>query len=141
MIHNRESICSYEQSNLLKRLGFDWDCSYLYYNTITGVKLLRSCVQPSNHNAGIYISAPSYSMVLCWLREVHNIVIVVEPKSRSETIEYSFYFYSTLIGGVTGWSENEFKTYEEAEETAIQHALEQIESNNHELKKYKIDPS
>lgn len=135
MTQERELFCNYQQSALLKRLGFDWECAYIYHDTLSGECKRTSSRQPGNHNAGIYTSAPSVAMAENWIREVCGLAIVVKPEVYNHELGYSYYLFSLHLVGITGWSQTMFPTFEEAHEAALTEALEQIDANNYKFKK------
>ena len=77
-----EDYCSFELSKLLKEKGFDGECVGCYWNS---KKTFDVNYEPLSYSDGDLrdevILAPTHQMAMKWLREVHNIIIVIEPYS------------------------------------------------------------
>ena len=125
----KEAYCSKEVSILLKEKGFEGDISAYYHIWDNGNKVCSA--QEFNHSEAshLYISAPTHQMAMRWLREVHNILIVV-------SITYEKERYDWYICGIKGdpWEKELFHeekdvtydTYEEAVEAALKYALKNL---------------
>ena len=84
-----EYLCSYEQAQTLKRLGYNFKC-YRFY--------IRNRLSPTvifkNHNeTRIATSAPTVCDVAKFLREEHGVDLVVSPKFNSNTGDRIGYFW------------------------------------------------
>ena len=133
----QEQYVSFETAKLLKEKGFNELC-YLGYNKNgeyfpTGNRRNSEIIQPDF----CLLCAPTQQMAMRWLREVHNIYIVVEPHSHNgfKAVEYEIMYwheghyhvpyqeshptYHPLYGKT--WN-----TYEEACEAAIRYCLEHL---------------
>lgn len=88
---NKEKFASIQLSMLLKEKGFDETCRFAYYkfneNYIVSVAEKRNSQLPSN-----CFSITTYSHVLKWLRENHNVFVLVVPhySRKYETIKYEY---------------------------------------------------
>lgn len=71
-----DKLVSFEIAQLLKQIGFFWDCKRYY---IEDGRELSSCEYTANHNnySGI-ASAPSFSTVCEYLRNVHFVHVVID---------------------------------------------------------------
>ena len=83
-----EDYCSFETAKLLKEKGFNEPCRQAYFNgSLVDYTMYGFC-------DGELIDCPSQSLALKWLREVHNIIIVIEPHaynySDEKTSSYVF---------------------------------------------------
>ena len=147
-IHN-ESIVSYETAKLLKEAGFNdtcrafwkvWNGKINLYNCDKGQCFDYCCnnmLEMYNDSSEENVAAPTLQMALKWLREVHDLHIMVNciGKVNYDPIVQRFDGKDFEIEGVevgttrriNGKWENVrrgFKTYEEACEAAIKYCLE-----------------
>jgi hypothetical protein len=140
-----EDYCSDEVSKLLKEKGFDWDCIACYttngelrdiiHNTTGEVEECDWNNVPQTYLKIIGLaswygntSAPTHQMAMKWLREVHNIIIVIEPHSYNPIKEKtSSYNFSIWCGDNY---EHPFTTnypsYEDAVEAALKYCLTEL---------------
>lgn len=128
-----EDYCSYEIAKLLKEKGFDGDggdCEcHMFYCDYTEERIMPICeigLIPDNEEA---FFAPTYQMAMKWLREVHNIFILIEPHSYNYIKEKnSSYVFSFWQGD--NYCENpllkEYYSYEDAVEAALKYSLENL---------------
>jgi hypothetical protein len=72
-----EDYCSFEVSELLKEKGFNEDCHALYDVNTEQLDIKNAGDVFNNKQWENYISAPTQSLALKWLREVHNIFIEI----------------------------------------------------------------
>lgn len=130
-----EDYVSFEQSQRLKELGFDWECNHIYKKDFFNNWIFFHCLQDAyeNHNQGgksepTFISAPTLSQTQKWLREVKRIHVWVEsePNEYDNSITYAIYIwdnnkrqYPENYNGIE--SRN---TYESALQQGIDEALE-----------------
>lgn len=121
----KETLCTYEQSSRLKRLGFDWPCWCMFASSESG-KFPFHCPTPVNFNANAFeVSAPSMNVAHRWLRETKQILIVINPKNKIEGKVYYTYsiFYLEDVTPI-GWSYEHYDSYEEAMTHALDYAIE-----------------
>lgn len=119
-----EDYVSFEVAKLLKEKGFDEpvNCFYFIDGTFTG-----NTVTTTNSYTRHY-AVPTHQRTLKWLREVHNICIVIQPYDSYYKERYEFEINKKNNNDFT-WEwisdiENTiFDTYEEAVEAAIKHCL------------------
>ena len=153
-----EDYVSFETAKLLKEKGFDEKCRALYtfwFDEVEGPK------EDEAENWNIepkYFSAPTLQMAMKWLREVHNILLVVDYEYECDTTPYYFKIYRlgengkperVIIKGVSydkdnnatehivgyrDWerSKGDYLTYEEACEEAIKYCLKNLIKNEDE---------
>ena len=163
-----EDYVSLEIAKLLKEKGFDEKCSkfWLYNKNDTNEICLVSCgllgdtnLELNNSQIDTLLndnkngySAPTHQKIMKWLREVHNILIVVDYNYECDTTPYYFKIYrlgengkpeqvpvkgisydkddipTEHIVGYRDWerSNDDFKSCEEASENAIKYCLENI---------------
>ena len=123
----KEDYVSFETAKLLKEKGFDGYCWSWYHNgnhTYTGTS--RFC----NSELKKYEdSAPTLQIAMKWLREVHNIVIVIEPHKYDYINEKNSSYVASLWQG-DNYYENitskDYPTYEETADAALKYCLENL---------------
>ena len=129
-----EDYVSYEIAVLLKKKGFNGECSG-YYEVPTKLYSQKDVskqlnVIPRNWNeynkecvVCEYVSISTYQMAMKWLREVHNIHI----KISLDSFDGIHPIYEALYDDVTNIRIDNFidygDTYEEACEVAIKYCL------------------
>ncbi len=121
----KETLCTYEQSNRLKRLGFDLPCWCSYEYSETG-RFPFCANKEGNYNAHPFtLSAPTQDDAHRWLRDTMKILIVINPQKNTEgEICYGYsIFYLEDISPI-GWSYELCKNYEEAMLHALDYAIE-----------------
>lgn len=140
--YKMDEIVSLEQAKLLKDLGFDWNCTYLFskMDFEKEYKLYPS-VFPENHNAAKFnnidiISAPSIMMALKWLREIKNFHLYTNLSVESSEYESIYEVHIQQIdNGVDIWMHDndyhskKYKTYEEAMDDILTIALEYLKNS------------
>lgn len=126
-----EQLVSFETAKLAKEKGFDIEVdTYLTDKNPDKYRKLKMRTSLCNFNKidTIY-SRPTQSLLQKWLREVHNIEVIVFPKSHSikgiiYVVEVAFkcqVYHITYDGVYIG-----YETYEEALEVGLQEALKSI---------------
>ena len=121
-----EDYVSFEIAKLLKEKGFDEPCYTCYLNKeVSHYDYLSTNFELIDD----VISAPTLQMAMKWLREVHNIHIVLHPYTDMEGHNWSFIFDKFTYGC---WQElaiyitDSWNTYEDACEAAIKYCLENL---------------
>ena len=119
-----ENYVSVETAKLLKEKGFDAEC-HMNYNNLGG-KIFSS--NPITKNC---IKAPTLQMAMKWLREVHNIHIVIKSVIRTYgDTEYYYELYGTknksLCVVCDIYKGESWDSSEEATEAAIKYCLENL---------------
>ena len=115
-----EDYCSPEIVKLLKEKGFKCGATYSKGFVKDGDGFVGGLVR---HEDKI-----THQMAMKWLREVHNIIIVIEPHSynymEEKTSSYDFSIW---------WGDNydhpfttNYPTYEETVEAALKYSLENL---------------
>lgn len=138
----QEDYCSFEVAKLLKEKGFNGECFayHLEKDNILGEygktpHIASSIITYSILHDDVLL-CPTHQMIMKWLREVHNIFIVIEPHAydyvNEKTSSYVFAIwegdnymevYSYKNSGLRGIS---YLTYEEAVEAALKYSLENL---------------
>ncbi len=106
----KEDYVSFETAKLLKEKGFNWNC-----------ESKRFYPEPDYDQEspnGVY--APTIQMAMKWLREVHNLHIVVFYYDNS-AFPYIWYIFAH-----NGDKPHKANSYEEACEDAIKYCLENL---------------
>lgn len=117
-----EDYVSFEVAKLLKEKGFDQDCA-TYYLDGQVWRHYHGEVIPKGKQ--IY-AAPTQAMAMKWLREAHNIHIVLSPNKRMGNL-YSNIIFTNENGELQPQPCNFFfATYEQACEAAIKYCLENL---------------
>lgn len=124
-----EYYCSFEIAKILKEKGFDEPCFALYNPEgeliPCGIRLSNTQVE---RVPGSY-STPTHQMAMKWLREVHNISIVIEPHMYDYINEKNSSYVTSLWQG-DNYYENiiskDYPAYEEAVEATLKYALENL---------------
>lgn len=112
-----EDYVSFETAKLLKEKRFNGICE-TSYNPKLGNVLLSNFTQDS-------ILAPTIQMAMKWLRKTYNLFINVDWDNE----DYYFVIITDMIkrdyvkADISG---NEYKSYEEACESAIKYCLENL---------------
>lgn len=122
----KEAYCSFEISELLKAKGFDELCSKKYdgdKNIVPAGKMIELW-QNSEFDVNEECSAPTHQMAMAWLREEHNIFIIIEP--RSHIAKTSTYMFGMWIKSTYEQHFERFFSYEEAVEAALKYALKNL---------------
>ena len=119
----KEDYVSYEVAKLLKEKGFDELCSSLYNIKTEEATPPREYV--FNGDWSGYILRPTLQMAMKWLRENHDIFIVIRRGLTGTGWVYSHEIYkdSQCLYAQYGASYN---TYEEAVEKALKFSLENL---------------
>lgn len=130
-----EDYVSFETAKLLKEKGFDVECDYLYVDG----KLVRAQGCACNWNNGETLftdyknecSAPTIQLAMKWLREVHNLVVSVEPEINTDSELDLFYVFKIfkIKDTLTQLIYNGYElcdSYKEACEEAIRYTLENL---------------
>ena len=124
-----EDYVSFEIAKLLKEKGFDTPCNC--YGAYNGVNLTyRLCITGkytnwNKHTDKLIISCPTQQMVMKWLREVHNICIVVTPSMFWGKYNVSIYKKDTDYPiGFDG--DSLIPSYEQACNAAIKYCHENL---------------
>ena len=120
-----EDYCSYEVSKLLKEKRFDRACPY-WYDKEKNMKIFPGLVSTNTSNRGI--SCPTHQMAMKWLREEHDIIIVIEPHSynhieeKTSSYDFSIWYGDNYEHPLT----TNYPTYEETVEAALKYSLENL---------------
>lgn len=119
-----EDYCSYELSKLLKEKGFDGMCDQYFFVDYKDEISVHTGHGNWNAEKGC-ISIPTTGLAMKWLREVHNIIIVIEPyyyncmEEKTSSYDFSIWYGDNYEHPLT----TNYSTYEEAVEAAILYVL------------------
>ena len=126
-----EDYVSFETAKLLKEKGFPQDPN-ICNNAYTFRGKFSNNVKSFAHNFtefnkfGIkpltYSIAPTLQMAMKWLREVHNLQIIIIPIRTKQHKNWTFEMYKEF--NLLNIDVSCFSTYEEACEAAIKYCLE-----------------
>jgi hypothetical protein len=119
-----EDYCSFEIAQLLKEKGFDVPCRQAYFNgSLVDYTLYGFC-------DGELLDCPSQSLALKWLREVHDLHIVVYPwqaDNEEKAIHWCCTVYKSFAHlGNDVYTNETPKSYEQAVEAALKYILENL---------------
>lgn len=130
-----DGVVDFDIAILAKEKGFDIDCLYKHLNEDQIFKCIGTpweCqYDPPKEN---FINAPTQSLLQKWLREKHNIDIVIYPvELKTETrnvfqkIQDKEYSYYISIGGIQQYFVYKcHSSYEEALEQGLLEGLKSI---------------
>ena len=130
-----EDYVSLETARLLKRKGFlkgvdlRMTQNLSYYDNIGLNHNLNKYYDSLIQDKIDFVVAPTQAMAMKWLREVHNIFIVIEPHMYDYINEKNSSYVASLWQG-DNYYENiiskDCPTYEKACEAAIKYCLENL---------------
>jgi len=111
-------LCSKEIAIQLKELDFNWDCDHYYEND--NLFYFGDIVIPNE----LITLAPEQALIIKWLRDIHEIYIIPYPyKKENDTKIYCTYDILHNDFEEEEWEED-YNTYELAEEAGILKAIE-----------------
>lgn len=128
-----EDYCSFELAKLLKEKGFDEKCRSYYVDAD-----YRNCavdIDLNDFSTGRdIVLRPTHQMAMAWLREVHNMHIVVRiSHSMFHSIRWYYDIYTLedndlkILKEQGEWCKVDlYNSYEEATEDAIKYCLENL---------------
>lgn len=122
-----ETYVSFKTAKLLKEKGFNEKCLHYYDwdEENENLRIRHNRVSCNEARFPSYYSMPTQQMVMCWLREVHNIVIVIAPSMPWGKYNVSIYKKGNDYPiGFDG--DSLIPSYEEACETSIKYCLENL---------------
>lgn len=95
-----EQFITLETAKLAKQAGFDWEVYSCYYKSSPD-RVSTNGTLTSNFNGyafqHIAISAPTQSVLQRWLRELHNLIVVVKPYYGKKVV-YGYIIYQEAEG-------------------------------------------
>ena len=119
-----EDYVSFEVAKLLKEKGFNEKC-IATYNLATGTFKVEEVYQDWTTRWKVYVSAPTLQMTMKWLREVHNLHIIIECGYGNRLM-----YFSNIKNALTNDSlpndTGYYSTYEQACEATIKYCLENL---------------
>lgn len=124
-----EDYVGFKTAKLLKEKGFN-ECCRAFRSPSR--KLFYSSHDIKNFEdgktIGSAIAAPTLQMAMKWLREEHDIIIVIEPHSynhmeeKTSSYDFSIWYRDNYEHPLT----TNYSTYEEAVEAAILYVLSEV---------------
>ena len=116
-----DTIITFETAKLAKKKEFNEICQYYYEILDKPISLQKmSC---SNAEGYKQPTAPTQSLLSKWLREEHNIIVLVDYEGIDG---YYYKFYSYKEGNKNyDASDKNYNTYEEALEAGLQVGLQE----------------
>ena len=122
-----EEIVSFKTAKLLMEiLDFPWNIPNWYSQKGT---LNYSHTAGNEFHSFKGIPAPTQTCLRRWLREKYDIHIIIEPFGDPKTLYYEWTVISNLYEEESEDAEN-FSSYEEALELALQEGLNLVKSKN-----------
>lgn len=121
-----EDYVSFEVAKLLKEKGFDEPCQFLYFSKYKqeGDFIGNFYARKNSEINEASYSAPTLQMAMKWLREVHNLWCEISWEGKGL---WCMEFFSLIDEEfIPGSIVHEIKSYEEACETGIRYALENL---------------
>ena len=124
---------TFETAKLAKEKGFFQETNRLeipYYNYKGEFKgdvsdwRIRKYIRGEDTSDIEFVSAPTQSLLAKWLREEHNIIVLVDYEGI-DGYYYKFYSYKEGNKNYDASGKN-YNTYEDAYEIGLQEALKQI---------------
>ena len=134
----QEAYVSFETAKLLKEKGFNQELDWVYSNKNGKIGLHYDVNEDGYGTTNDYFKdkdgciAPTQQMAMRWLREVWNIVIVVQPVVGEIGLTWEYRIIKFHLGkgygsiNGTEFIKYGFKSYEEAVEAAIKCCLENL---------------
>jgi hypothetical protein len=137
----KEELITFKTAKLAKEKGFNINTKDVFINTCKlGGSNLHIDLEPNDWNTldfsvdNIYYSAPTQSLLQKWLREFHNIHIVVTVNSDNEGDEPVKWYWSYTMkynnslddDAFNAFNDDEFNTYEEALESVLETCLSNL---------------
>lgn len=116
-----EDYVSFEIAKLLKEKGFN-ELTPLSYSLPYGYESHIPCCNGVDTD---FVSRITIQMAMKWLREVHNIDIIINVSSKDESDDKRKYTYAIVSKLFIG-TDNVKRTYEESCESAIKYCLEKL---------------
>ena len=127
---SHECYVSFEVVKLLKEAEFDWKCNGVFLSEDgTQYAFIKSDAACDNNNSkyNLYnISAPTLEVAQRWLREIKNVVLLVDFNNDEDCEENERYGVTIYIAKERIIELATYPTYEEAQEVGIKKAIEII---------------
>ena len=124
-----EDFVSFEVAKLLKEKGFKEIVQSLWIGEDEYHYISTESIKPDDYNSGgtCLYSAPTQSLALKWLREVHNIYIDILTYTTGKNTQFRWVGYDK--GRLFSQEEGKtiyFNSYEEAVEAACSYVLKNL---------------
>ncbi len=115
-----EQLIKFETAKLAKEKGFNGLCDYSY----EGIVLSKTYKSWRNSDDRTEYAVPTQSSLQKWLREEHNIHIMIFP-----SLDLTEYYVDVISKEDRTFIDNPLDTYEEALEIGLFEALELIDNS------------
>ena len=118
----KEDFITLKQSKILKKMGFDWECDYIYAifdlneRLVSKLEFYDACLFKLCDD---HYFAPTIYQTMKWMREEMGIDIVISPKFNSKTGDRVGYFWRWSQRTDVNMNPKTHKTYEKAVLDAI----------------------
>ena len=128
----KEDYVSFEIAKLLKEKEFKEIVQSLWVGKDEYHYISTESIKPDDYNSGgtCLYSAPTHQMALKWLREVHDLHIVVYPwqaDNEEKAIHWCCTVYKSFAHlGNDVYTNETPKSYEQAVEAALKYTLENL---------------
>lgn len=122
-----EDYVSFKTAKLLKEKGFNEKGVKVWYDESGEMYCDRREIkyQIKIENYEKFFQCPTLQMAMKWLREVHNIDIIISVSSKDESDDKMKYIYEIVSKQFIG-TDNVKRTYKESCESAIKYCLEKL---------------
>jgi hypothetical protein len=127
----QEELINFETAKLAKEKGFNWTPKYLinvYDKEDKNLVLLK--IVDYYKNTDICILAPTQSILQKWIKEVHNIIVLVDiTKGFSQNYRWKYFKVEVTKNHkriIECIDDIHYETYEEALEVGLQEGLKLI---------------
>ncbi len=115
-----EQLVSFDTAELAMQKRFHIKCDKIYNHIKEVWSTHYKDMSNDDPDPGAYCTAPTQSLLQKWLREVHKILLWVEPIATDKW-EFGINYPNGGFGDA-----KEYKTFEEALEVGLQEALKLI---------------
>lgn len=119
---NHEQYIELETAKLTKQAGFDWECEYRYIAE-PDYKEPSFVPKPLGNGSSYIYPAPPQSVLQRWLREVKNVVLLVDFNNDEDCEENERYGVTIYIGNEHIVELATYPTYEATLEAGLQKCL------------------
>ena len=124
-----EDYCSPEVAKLLEEKEFDEEISTYYLVHPSGFPEFFNKKDEFVNPEDVWLKCPTHQMAMKWLREMHNIIIVIEPHMYDYVNERNASYVCSIWVG-DNYYENpistDYPTFEETVDAALKYILKNL---------------